>query len=350
MFGRVKPVAAPPAALVVGAPGRVSGNWQRALQLGEPCAIPLSLVSPDIETRLYLKHDGLFYLEPFGQWDRRAEIYFLPEAPGAYTIAIEWRRPDGQTGWTDAGFVVGTGEFDPAPRLVSIDSKVKIWVPSAWESGIAAVHEKRALALAAQVVRPGSVIYDIGANLGLYSVLLSRMAGKDGRLYSLEANPACLYFLQANLRFNRVPHYEILPVAVLDRETTIDFRVNYRNFLVGVAGEVPYLGKPGQVIHVSAAPLDLLIERHQLTPPDFIKMDIEGAEVLALAGMQRTIREARPNLLMELHGQAAARGALTAVDWSGYSFVEVQSGQTFRTAAELSAWFPESCLQVIARR
>jgi FkbM family methyltransferase len=349
MFGRVKPAAAAPEVLVVGATGRVSGNWQRSLRLGEPCAIPLSLASPDIETRLYLKHDGLFYLEPFGQWDRRREIYFLPEAPGSYTILIEWRR-HGQTGWTDAHFVVDAAERDTAPRLVSIESKVKLWVPSAWESGIAAVHEKRALALAAQVVQPGAVIYDIGANLGLYSVLLSRMAGKEGRLYSLEANPACLYFLQANLALNRVPRYEILPVAVLDDETTIDFRVNYRNFLVGVAGQVPHLGKPGQVIRVAAAPLDLLIERHQLAPPDFIKMDIEGAEVLALAGMQRTIREVRPSLLMELHGQAAARGALGAVDWSGYSFVEVQSGQSFSTAAELASWFPESCLQVIARR
>jgi FkbM family methyltransferase len=308
----------------------------------------LTLLDPDTETRIFLKHDGMFYVEPFGEWAGRSEIRFLPEAPGSYIVLIEWRTGGGATGWTEASFTLGA-PADPSPRLVSVDRHTRLWVPSAWESGIAAVHEKAALALAAGAVAKDAVIYDIGANLGLYSILLSRIAGAGGYVYCIEANPVCLYFLQANLALNRVPGFEILPLALLGTTTQVEFRINYRNLLVGIAGPLPYMGKPGHVIDVSAAPLDQLIERHDLRPPDFIKMDIEGAEVHAIAGMRQTLARHRPAILMELHGQDAAQGTLDAVDWAGYRFQEVAGGRSFATAAELRGWFPEACLQILAR-
>jgi len=338
-----------PSPLAVGIPGRITSAWRRSYRLGEPCQIPLALADPAIETRVYLKHDGIFYVEPFGDWAVRTEIHFLPEAPGAYTVVVEWRDRAGATGWIEAAFVLGSADANPSPRLVSIDRRTRLWVPSSWESGIAAVHEKAALALAATMIRKDAVIYDIGANLGLYSILLSRIAGPGSQVYCIEANPAALYFLQANLTLNRVPRFEILPLAIFGTATTIDFRINYRNLLVGIAGKLPYLGKPGHVIGVSATPLDDLIDRHGLRAPDFIKMDIEGAEAHAIAGMRQTIARHRPAILMELHGQAAARGTLGAIDWDGYRFQEVSGGRTFSTAADLQAWFPEACIQVLAR-
>ncbi len=333
-------------AVPVGSPGRVKSGWHRSYRLGEPCVMPLTLLDPGIETRVFLKHDGIFYLEPFGAWAPRTEIHFLPEAPGAYTVLIEWRT-GADRGWTEAGFTLGSPE-DASPRLISIDRKTRLWVPSVWESRIATTHEKAALALAATAVRKDAVIYDIGANVGLYSILLSRLAGAGGHVYCIEANPVCLYFLQVNLALNRVPAFEILPLAMLGTTTAVEFRINYRNLLVGIAGPRPQMGKPGHVIDVSAQPLDDLISRHDLRAPDFIKMDIEGAEVEAIVGMQHTLVRHRPTILMELHGQAAASGTLNAVDWPGYRFQEVTSGRMFSSAAELRDWFPDACLQILA--
>ncbi len=280
----------------LGSPGRVKSGWNRSYNLGEDCVIPLVSDDPRVETRVFLKHDGLFYLQPFGDWKHRGELRFLPEAPGAYQVEVQWRRPDGSTGWTEAAFEVShQSEMDPSPRLVTVDPDIKLWVPSAWESQMAPAHEKMALHLAGQCVRKGATIYDIGANLGLYSVLLSRIAGSGGHVYCLEANPVCLYFLQANLALNRVASFDILPAAVLGTATGAEFRINYRNLLVGIAGPVPYLGKPGHIIDMRATPLDDLIELHDLRPPDFIKMDIEGAEVEAIKGMQRTVDGAAPD-------------------------------------------------------
>ena len=64
------------------APARVSAGWKRSLNLGEPIDIRLELDDPAIETRVFLRHDGLSYLQPLGDWGSRSEIRFLPEAPG----------------------------------------------------------------------------------------------------------------------------------------------------------------------------------------------------------------------------------------------------------------------------
>ncbi len=337
--------------MFVGSPGRQRSDWRQSYNLGQQCVIPLELGEANVETRVYLKHDGIFYLKPLGDWQRREEIRFLPEAPGSYTVVIEWRTPGGQSGWTEAGFDLSAGAaLDPSPRLVDVDRDVRLWVPSAWESHMAPAHERAAIALAAGSLRKDAVIYDIGANLGLYSILLSRIAGNGGRVYCFEANPVCLYFLQANLALNRVPQFEILPVAIFAAPAPIEFRINYRNLLVGIAGAITYMGKPGHVIDVAAAALDDLIETHALAPPDFIKMDIEGAEQEAVKGMRRTIVKHRPTFLMELHGRPAAQGTLAGADWSGYQFHDSASGRVFTSAAELSEWFPDACLQILARR
>jgi FkbM family methyltransferase len=336
-------------ALFIGSPGRVRSAWRRAYNLGEQCVIPLA-ADPGTETRVFLKHDGIFYLKPLGDWQVRDEIRFLPEAPGHYVVVIEWRGTGGRTGWVEATFdLSANADLDPSPRLVTVDRDIRMWVPSAWEAHMAVAHEKAAITLAANSLRKDAVIYDIGANLGLYSVMLSRISGKHGHVYCFEANPVCLYFLQANLALNQVPAFEILPVAILGTPTTTEFRINYRNLLVGIAGSIPYMGKPGHVIDVTAAPLDELIELHQLKPPDFIKMDIEGAEVYAIKGMRTTLQRYHPTCLIELHGQAAARGTLEGADWSGYTFQDAASGRQFTDAASLSAWFPDACLQIIAR-
>jgi FkbM family methyltransferase len=335
--------------LLIGSWTRSSHSWARSFAVGEECVIPLKLEDPYLETRVFLKHQGLSYLHPLGDWDRRTEIRFLPEAPGTYTVDVEWRSASLGTGWTQASFEVGRARAaDASPRLVSVDRHTRLWVPSEWETQFVVEYEKKAMALAAKFLRPGSVIYDVGANLGLYSVVLSRMAGAGSHVYCIEANPVCLYFLRANLALNKAFSYEILPVALLGRETTTEFRINYANLFVGIAGPIAGMRKPGHRVELSAVALDDLIDARRLRPPGFIKMDIEGAEVEAIKGMRRTIANHRPTILVEVHGRAVAAGMLAAPEWDGYRFVDAASGRSFDNAAALAAWCPDACLQIVA--
>ena len=83
--------------------------------------------------------------------------------------------------------------------------------------------------------------------------------------------------------------------------------------------------------------------------PTFIKMDIEGAEQVAIAGMTNTIASCRPTLLIELHGRAPAERVLSRCDEHGYRYTVPMSGQAFRSSAEFLQWMPEACIQVIAQ-
>ena len=340
-----------PAAVSLRAGAPVQTGWHRTYRLGEVCVIPLESPDPLAESRVFLEHDGILYLQELTGWGRRTEIRFLPEAPGSYIVVIEWRDQNGGTGRAEASFTVShTAGGDCSPRLIALDRKTRFWVPSQWQAEMAVMHEPAAVASAKKVLREGAVIYDIGANLGLFSVLLSRHAGPQARVYAFEANPVCVYFLQANLALNSVPSYEILPMALLGSTGDVEFRINYRNLLVGFAGEARFLDKPGHGIRVGAMSLDAALERYQLRPPDFIKIDIEGAEGEAIAGMRQTIERYRPSMLIEIHGRNAARAVAEAVDWSSYRFEEVSGGARFDDAQALLEWFPEACLQVVATR
>lgn len=318
------------------------------VRLGEACRVPVT-DDDSVVSRVYLKQDGVFYLQPLADWGPRREVEFMPEAPGAYEVALELRRPDGSIKWKHCAFTASAGITTvPGPQLITV-GEMKLWVPSTWESHLMSSHEHASIARLASVVPKGAVVYDIGANLGLYSIALARLAGPQGRLYCVEANPVCLYFLQMNLALNKVPSFEILPAAVSDGSASVDFTINYRNLMVGTASDLPYLGKPGHRVGVTTLSIDDAIARYELPPPDFVKIDIEGAEGAAIRGMRQTIERHAPTILVEIHGRTPAYETL-ALPWDGYAFEEAESGRTFDNADSLKSWFPDACLQIIARR
>jgi FkbM family methyltransferase len=318
------------------------------VRLGEESV--LRLAASDVYCRAYVKHDGVYYAQPLVDWGTRQELRFRPEAPGRYTVAVEIEDADRIRHWNYLPIDVVPAIAASGPKLIEIDADTRLWTPSEWESQIMGGHEPQSIAYLKALVKPGQVIFDVGANLGIYSIPLARIGGPQSRVYCVEANPVCVYFLQMNLRINNITTAEVLPFALHEDEGTVDFTVNYRNLMLGLAGDLPYAHKPGHKIGVAAMSLDAAIDRYQLPRPDFIKIDIEGAEAHAVRGMSATLDACSPTVLIELHGQGAARETLQSASWTGYRFQETQSGTTFQNARELSEWFPDACLQVIARR
>jgi len=313
-------------------------------------AIALTTEDATVETRAFVRHDGILYAQPLLDWAPRHEVRFFPEAPGSYVVEIEWRRVDGSTGWVSVPAEVSAGvRLVAVPRTLRVDARTELWVPSEWESLVMKTHEASTTRHLDRIVKKDAVVYDVGANLGLYSALFCRLVGPGGVVYAFEANPVCLYFLQVNRSLNRLDRLEILPLAVLDCSSTVPFTLNYRNLLVGNTDAGTHMNKPGHTIGVPAVALDDVIEALNLRPPDVVKIDIEGAESAAVLGMRSTIERYHPAILVEIHGQGAAHATLDAPVWSGYDFLETTSGKHFENAADLRAWFPNACLQVVAR-
>jgi FkbM family methyltransferase len=182
------------------------------------------------------------------------------------------------------------------------------------------------------LLRPGMTIYDVGANIGYVTLLLARSAGERGHVVAFEALPANVARLEKNVALNHLGgRVIIVPAAVVDQAGPVHFLVHPSTSMgkaVGSAGrekmeeylkeiEVPGLALDGYVFEDG-------LRSHR--PPDAIKMDIEGGEVLAIKGVERILQEVRPLLLVELHGHEAARAVWESLARHHYTVHRMQPG------------------------
>ena len=141
------------------------------------------------------------------------------------------------------------------------------------------------------------IVLDIGANQGLYALLFSERARQ---VYCLEPNPSVFAILSQNVRAENV---RLLPLAASDRCGSIDFYLDQRPDVGGVASSVNVLddlhaGNMVEKVTVEAITVDHLCETHNIVPT-FIKADVEGHEPALFRGAQQTIKRYQPLLVFE---------------------------------------------------
>jgi FkbM family methyltransferase len=157
------------------------------------------------------------------------------------------------------------------------------------------------LGLAAELIKPGSVIWDIGANLGLFSFAAAGLAGSKGRVFAVEPDTYLVGLLRRSSRLqnNHAAPVEVIPCAVSDGLSLATFNIAKRarasNFLVGYGHS--QTGGVRESQRVLTITLDWL--GTQIPAPDLIKIDAEGADFLVLKGASELIRNQRPILIFE---------------------------------------------------
>jgi FkbM family methyltransferase len=168
----------------------------------------------------------------------------------------------------------------------------------------------------------GGVFYDIGANLGFFSLLGAHLCGlDDGRVIAFEAAPDNAEAIRVNAALNRVPNVEVLCAAVSDRSGLGRLQVvddQSWSKLVQY-GEHPFTEA---IIDVRCVTVDELVASGRIPPPTVVKIDVEGAELAVLAGMRETIAAHRPAIICELHDTHAA--FVAAVEACGYRAINLE--------------------------
>lgn len=174
---------------------------------------------------------------------------------------------------------------------------------SRWIAGAAThgcwlgTYERMAQRVFRESVRPGTVVYDIGANAGFFTLLASKLVGPTGRVYAFEPLPRNLAYLREHIRINGAGNVKVLELAVSDREGVARFATAANPAMGGLSD----LGD----VEVQTIALDGLAAT--VPPPSFIKMDIEGGEHEALTGARELLRQARPVILLSEHGDQQHR-------------------------------------------
>jgi FkbM family methyltransferase len=176
----------------------------------------------------------------------------------------------------------------------------------------------------------GGVFYDVGANLGFFSLLAAHLSGlEDGRVYAFEAAPDNAEAIRVNAALNHIANVDVICVAVADRSGRGRLQVvddQSWSKLVEY-GEHPFTER---VIEVELVAIDDLMRVGRLSPPTVVKIDVEGAELEVLAGMRETISLHRPAIICELHDTHA--GFADAMDALGYRVINLEGTVPMREA------------------
>ena len=171
-----------------------------------------------------------------------------------------------------------------------------------------------------KLVREGSVVFDVGAHAGFYSLLASRLVGSTGKVIAFEPLPRNLHFLREHLRINRVENVQVIEKALSDMEGEVSFAEGENSFNARIAPE-------GTLI-VKSAVLDELVEGDGIPAPDFIKMDIEGAETMALKGALRVLGKFHPTIFLTTHGPEIHAECVALLEGLGYRLIYLDQGGT----------------------
>ena len=191
---------------------------------------------------------------------------------------------------------------------------------------VSGFYDPNELSLLARILRPGMTFIDVGANMGLYSLFGARKVGASGKVVAIEPSRREAGIIREHIEGNGLGNVTLLAVAVTDREGEAELLVaslaKSGHNTLGAFGFDTALDHRERVRSVR---LDDVVREQSLTRVDVIKMDIEGAEELALRGAERTLRDHRPLLLMELshrslqHQQSSAERLLELLGEFGYS-------------------------------
>ncbi|MBN1209557.1 MAG: FkbM family methyltransferase [Myxococcaceae bacterium] len=164
-------------------------------------------------------------------------------------------------------------------------------------------YEPQETCLVRALLRPGDTFVDVGAHWGYFTLLAAEAVTRAGRVVAVEADPRIHRTLVANLALNPLPHVTALHVAAAAEEGTVKLEgYDEAQDNWGISRVRDAARASSRAFTVPARPVDAMLDELGVGRVSLVKMDIEGAEVFALAGMRRGFQAHRyERLLLELH-------------------------------------------------
>lgn len=159
-------------------------------------------------------------------------------------------------------------------------------------------------------IKPGNIVFDIGAHVGFYTLLASELVKPNGEVIAFEPFERNQLLLRAHLKMNRVMNVQVFDAAVSDRcgverfETACDTS----------AGRISATGE----LEIVTLSLDGLVASGRVPVPDVLKIDVEGGEFKVLSGAKSILARNRPIVFLATHSAEIHRECCNLLQDCGY--------------------------------
>lgn len=211
-------------------------------------------------------------------------------------------------------------------------------------------YEERETQIVQKVVAAGDYVFDIGANFGWYTILMSKLVGNSGKVFAFELVPEIVKECKHNIYLNHLEDNITLEnIAVGEENGVVDYLYcessETGNFAPEMLEEGPF--KTGRARMTS---LDHYVEKNGIKKVNFIKCDIDGAEVPFLRGARKTLSSEKPVIIIEAseRGQRAQGHSCSEIfkelSQFDYKFFSLRSRLKAIEAHEFNKAFKEDIL------
>lgn len=216
--------------------------------------------------------------------------------------------------------------FIPEERALPIiygNLRGKKWIVNSASYGCwTGTYEPEKQTVFQSLVTEGNVVFDIGAHVGFYTLLASALVGPTGKVFAFEPLPRNIIYIKKHLYLNKVTNAAVVEIAVSDKDGTSSFRER-------ADSSMGHFSEDGE-LQVKTVRLDKLIETEKMPVPDYIKIDVEGAEIKVLAGAKNTLKKFSPTLFLATHGSDIYYECVEVLEELGYNLKLIDHKDEFR--------------------
>jgi FkbM family methyltransferase len=206
----------------------------------------------------------------------------------------------------------------------------KKWIVGSGDNGYwLGSYEYEKQLLFEQTLTPGSVVFDIGAHVGFYTLLSSVLVGKNGKVVAFEPLPRNLFYLHEHLRLNQIQNVTVMEAAVSAASRVTSFDESSTSF----TGRISSAGQ----LQVKTVALDELTLTGQIPMPTHIKIDVEGAELSVFSGARETLNQARPTIFLATHGTEIHQQACDFLESLDYHLKAI-GAESLQQSTEIMAY------------
>lgn len=184
-----------------------------------------------------------------------------------------------------------------------------------WQVFIGTQKEPTSSAFFRRLLRPGMTVFDVGANIGYYSLQAAPLVGREGGVHAFEPTPRLARRVEQNAALNGFTNVRVTAAGVSDEVGTMQLHFSRED---SEANSIFVSGEAYDAVEVPVTTLDAYATAHGIDRVDVAKVDCEGAEVLVVRGAQRLLTgPGAPLLLIEVNPTTLRRAGTSADELLG---------------------------------